>query len=220
MTTREDILSQLRRGNLTTAELADRLGLSRNAVVLPLGHLMSEGLVRRAAPRRSGQAGKPAHEFEIVPGHEDSISTAYRPFTDFMLTVLPRHQTAAEIENLMLDLGREMANHMPSTDQMAFADRLVAARAVVDGLGAATELIVKGDSMVVQSRSCPLAAAVRKEPCVCKAVAAFFEAATGHKATERCIRGEKLTCRFEIEASAQEYSKQSRISAPDPGEVG
>ncbi|MGI9507926.1 MAG: helix-turn-helix transcriptional regulator [Geminicoccaceae bacterium] len=206
MTTRDDILSQLRRGNLTTAELADRLSLSRNAVVLPLGHLISEGLVRRAAPRRSGQVGKPAHEFEIVPGHEDSISTAYRPFTNVMLTVLQRHQTAAEIEKLMLDIGREMASHMPPTDHQSFTDRLAAARTVVDDLGAATELIVDGDSVIVQSRSCPLATAVRKEPCVCKAVAAFFETVTGRQATERCIRDKTLTCRFEIEASAQEWS--------------
>ena len=196
MTTRDDILSQLRRGNLTTAELAQRLGLSRNAVVQPLGHLVSEGLVRRATPRRSGQAGKPAHEFEIVPGHEDAIST------DVMLTVLPRHQTAAEIEKLMLDVGREMASHVPSSDQTSFADRLAAARTIVDDLGAATELIVDGDRVVVQSRSCPLATAVRKESCVCKAVAAFFETATGRKTEERCLREEKLTCRFEIDASA------------------
>jgi predicted ArsR family transcriptional regulator len=202
MTTREDILCQLRRDNLTTAELAGRLGLSRNAVVLPLGRLISEGLVRRAAPRRSGQAGKPAHEFEIVPGHEDSVSTAYRPFSDLMLTILQRHQTGAEIERLMLDVGHEMASRIPSTHQLAFADRLAAARTVVDDLGAATELIVDGDKVVVQSRSCPLATAVRKERCVCKAVAAFFEAATGRRARERCLREEKLTCRFEFEASA------------------
>ena len=201
MTTREDILSQLRHGNLTTAELADRLGLSRNAVVLPLGQLIGEGLVRRAALRRSGQAGKPAHELEIVPGHEDRVSSAYRPFTEIMLTVLPRHLTSNEIEELMLDVGRELAGHMPQTKGMAFDDRLAAARAVVDDLGAATELIVDGDTVVVQSRSCPLATAVRKEPCVCKAVAAFLESATGQKTSERCIRGEKLTCRFEIEAS-------------------
>ena len=202
MTTRDDILSHLRRGNLTTAELVDRLGLSRNAVVLPLGQLISEGLVRRAALRRSGQAGKPAHEFEIVPGHEDTVSSAYRPFAELLLTVLPRYQTSDEIERLMLDVGREMASHMPSTGGEAFADRLAAARAVVDDLGAATELIGDGDTVTVQSHSCPLAAAVRKEPCVCKAVAAFFEAATGRKASERCIRGEKLTCRFEIDGSA------------------
>ncbi|MGI9503286.1 MAG: hypothetical protein ACR2RE_09550 [Geminicoccaceae bacterium] len=118
-----------------------------------------------------------------------------------MLTVLPRHKTSNEIEKLMLDVGREMAGHMPPTKGKVFADRLAAARAVVDDLGAATELIVNGDTMVVQSRSCPLATAVRKEPCVCKAVAAFLEAATGQKTSERCIRGEKLTCRFEIEAS-------------------
>lgn len=202
MTTREDILSELRRGNLTTAELANRLSLSRNAVVLPLSQLESEGLVRRAALRRSGQAGKPAHEYEVVPGHEDTVSSAYRPFTELMLTVLPWHQTSDEIERLMHDVGREMASHMPSNNGRAFADRLAAARALVDDLGAATELSVDGDHVLIQSRSCPLATAVRKEPCVCKAVAAFFEAATGQKTSERCIRKEKLTCRFEIEAKA------------------
>jgi predicted ArsR family transcriptional regulator len=201
MTTRENILFQLRRGNLTTAELAKRLGLSRNAVVLPLGQLESEGLVRRAALRRSGQAGKPAHEYEIVPGHEDRVSSAYRPFAELLLTVLPRHQSSEEIEALMLDVGREMAGHMPSAGKETFEERLAAARAVVDDLGAATELFIEEGRALVQSRSCPLATAVRKEPCVCKGVAAFFEAATGKKTVERCVRKDVLTCRFEIEAA-------------------
>ena len=202
MTTREDILSQLRHGNLTTAELANRLGLSRNAVVLPLGQLISEGLVRRAALRRSGQAGKPAHELEnrgLV-----MKTQCPQPIGPSPRSCLPScHDTRhpMKLKKLMLDVGREMAGHMPPTKGKVFADRLAAARAVVDDLGAATELVVNGDTMVVQSRSCPLATAVRKEPCVCKAVAAFLEAATGQKTSERCIRGEKLTCRFEIEAS-------------------
>jgi len=202
MSTREDILSQLRRGNLTTVELAERLGLSRNAVVVPLRQLVSEGLIRRATVRRSGQAGKPAYEFEVVPGHEDTISTAYRPFSELLLTVLPRYLPPAEVEKLMLDLGRQMAAHMPFGSQKSFAENLAAARVIVDDLGAATEVITDGNRVMVQSHSCPLAAAVRKEPCVCQAVAAFFEAATGRKTVERCIRKDKLTCRFDIEAAA------------------
>ncbi len=202
MATRDDILSLLRRGNLTTAELADRLGLSRNAVVVPLGHLISEGVIRQATVRRSGQAGKPAHEFEVVPGHEDKASTAYRPFVELLLTVIARQKTPAELEALMLDIGREMAAHTPQGDHLTFDERLAAARGVVDDLGAATELLSSEGRVMVQSHSCPLAAAVRKEPCVCKAVAAFFEAATGRKTKERCLREDKLTCRFEIEAAS------------------
>ena len=202
MATRDDILSQLRRSNLTTAELATRLGVSRNAVVVPLGQMISEGVIRQATVRRSGQAGKPAHEFEVVPGYEDSASTAYRPFVDLLLTVLARNMRPAELEALMFDIGREMAARMPSADRETFDERLAAARGIVDGLGAATELISSKDRVTVQSHSCPLAVAVRKEPCVCKAVAAFFEAATGRKTSERCIREEKLTCRFEIEEAS------------------
>lgn len=201
MSTRDDILFLLRRGNLTTAELAERLSLSRNAIVVPLGQLISEGLVRRASLRRSGQAGKPAHEFEVVPGHEDKVSTAYRPFNELILEVLPRYLPPDEIENLMHDIGRELASRLPAADNAPFADRLATARGVVDSLGAATTLSAKEGGIMVQSHSCPLAAAVRKEPCVCKAVAAFFEAAIGQKTVERCIRSDKLTCRFEIEAA-------------------
>jgi len=197
-TTRENILSALSREKLTTPELSERLGLSRNAVVVPLGQLISEGLVRKAELRRSGQAGKPAHEYEIVPGHEDMISTAYRPFTELMLIVLKRCRTPEEIEALMLDVGREMAASMPPSTAATFEDRLNAARGLVDELGAATELVRDGDRLLIQSHSCPLASAVRKEACVCKAVAAFFEAAIGQTVTEHCLRQEKLTCRFEV----------------------
>ena len=198
MTTRDDILQLLRRESLTTPELAERLGLSRNAVVVPLGQLISEGFIKKAALRRSGQAGKPAHEYEILPGHEDRVSSAYRPFTELMLVVLQRCRTKEEIEAIMLDIGREMAASRPISAAASFEDRLKAARAVVDELGAATELLQENGKLLIQSLSCPLAAAVRKEACVCKAIAAFFEAATGKQVKERCLRQEKLTCRFEV----------------------
>ncbi len=207
MTTRDDILAHLRRGNLTTAELVERLGISRNAVVVPLGQLVGQGLVRQASMRRSGRAGKPAVEYEIVPGHEDTVSTAYRPLVELLLGALPRYLPPAGIKALMLDIGGEMAAHLPLSDDATFDERLAAARRIVDDMGAATELKSCGDGLIVQSHSCPVAAAVRKEPCICGAVAAFFEAATGRRTETRCIREAKLTCRFKIDGD--------EVSEPD-----
>ena len=47
------------------------------------------------------------------------------------------------------------------------------------------------------------AAAVRQEPCGCRALAVFFSEATGKPVEERCLREGKLICQYLIQMKAR-----------------
>lgn len=197
MSTRADILTILRREALTIRELADRLQVARNAIVLSIQQLTSDSLVA-GRPRKEKRAGKPALEYLAVPGREDVASQAYRPFAELLLEALPDHLSPDQLEQLMRSVGRKMSARLGADQRTAFAERLDAAIKFVNELGAEAIVTASEHGVVVQSYSCPLARAVRKQPCVCQAMATFFAETTGAAVQQRCDRGDKLVCQFEI----------------------
>ena len=199
MTTRENLLSILRENPKTITELSNDLGLARNAVTLQLDRLVREGIVLKGDIRQGGSAGKPAQEYTIAPGTEDLYSTAYVPFITSFLEILPDHLSQQERQTLLEKVGQHMADHANINPNLSFYEKLQQALAIVNELGATAELIEEEDQYIVRNMTCPLASAVRKEPCVCHCVAAFFQAATGSKTSAGCHIGEKLICRYLIQ---------------------
>lgn len=200
MTTKDEILRLLNREALTVAELADRLGVTRNAIVQPLRQHEAAGLIRVSETQR-GRVGKPAVRYEAVPGHEDRDSGAYPAFAELLVASASRSLTRNQLLALMHSVGREMAAHVDSGGVDEVAGRLELACAFVDRLGAATTLEVTGDELVMRSHTCPLARAVRRDGCVCQAVASFLASVTGAEVREFCDRGPKLTCQFAVKAA-------------------
>ena len=76
--TKKTILDLLRRQNLTVNELTERLGVTRNAIIIPLKQLEADGLVQ-GQTRRGKPAGKAATEYCGVPGTEDRASVGHKP---------------------------------------------------------------------------------------------------------------------------------------------
>ena len=198
MTTRENLLTILRENPRTITELSNDLGLARNAVTLQLDRLVREGIVLKGEMRPAQSAGKPAQEYRIAPGTEDLYSTAYVPFISSFLEILPEHLSQQERKALLEKVGKHMADHANINQELPFEEKLQLALAIVNELGATAELIEEEDHYIVRNMTCPLASAVRKEPCVCHSVAAFFQAATGSKTTAGCHIGEQLVCRYII----------------------
>ena len=197
MSTKDEILSLLRRDALTVTELSARLDVTRNAVIVPLRQLEADGLIQ-GAERRDKRVGKPAVEYVAAAGREDEASRAYPPFAELLLQSLPEHLSRDQTRELMQQVGRKMATHLSAGDGSAFADRLKAATDFADSVGAETVVEVTDDGAVVRSFSCPLGRAVRQEPCVCSVIGAFFAEVTGAEVDEQCDRGEKLLCKFVI----------------------
>src|SRR5438045_907114 len=71
------IIGLLRRESRRVEELAASLRVTDNAVRAHLQALERAGLVRSAGVRRTGNAGKPATLYEIVPEAEPLFSSAY-----------------------------------------------------------------------------------------------------------------------------------------------
>lgn len=198
MTTKNDVLRALQREPLTVVQLCEHLGVTRNAVNVQLRQLEAEGKVRRSRALQTGGPGKPAVVYEAAPGSEDSSSGAYRVFLLGLLAALGKQLDERQVEKLLEETGRKLAqeNRLPaSTD---FKKNLAQAMAIVDALGANAEAVADGDSILVRNYSCPVAGAVRETPCVCKAMAAYFSEATGRPVTEECMREDRLICQYRI----------------------
>ena len=199
MSTQDEIVSLLSQQAMTVAELAARLDVTRNAVMVPLRQLEAEGLVS-GAEREAKRVGKPALEYRLAPGREDHLSKAYPPFVEVLMATASDQLPRSQVEELMLATGKNMALELGVDSTLNTQERLNVARRFLDGLGADTLLENEGGTPVLQSFSCPLGRAVRKEGCVCLVVKAFLERVTGAQVSEQCSRAERLHCKFVIEA--------------------
>ncbi len=197
MSTRQKILALLRRQAMTVSELSARLDVTRNAVIVPLRQLEADGLIE-GVEHREKRVGKPAVQYAAVAGREDEASRAYPPFTELIMQALPEQLSRDQIGQLMQRIGRQMALDVDVDQQSSFSDRLKAATDFVDEMGAATVVETTENGSIVRSYSCPLGRAVRREPCVCSMISAFFSEVTGSSVEEQCDRSEKLFCKFVI----------------------
>jgi predicted ArsR family transcriptional regulator len=195
VTTKSDILDLLRRESLTVAQLCERLGVTRNAINVQLKQLEAEGLVRRTRQRGTGTVGKPATQFEAAPGSEDVSSLAYQTFFLGLLSSLGETLERDELIKVLERTGRRLAREAglaSTSSDLKSAQR--AAMAVANALGASTE--VSADGVMIRSFACPVGSAVRQDPCMCQALAAFFSEATGCRVTECCLREDRLICQY------------------------
>ena len=195
-TTRGRIVALLRQGPQTVHDMAAGLDLSPNAVRSHLVALERDGVIRSAGVRRRGGAGKPASEYELTVEAETRLSRAYPPFLGALLDALADRLERTELEQLLRDVGRRLA---PAGEGVpgSLPERAAVAAAALNALGGAAE-VVSADGLVIQSRGCPLGAVVARRPEVCGAVRALIADVTGARVRERCERGERARCRFEI----------------------
>jgi len=202
MTTKDKILKTLRESPKTISELAKEFGLARTAITTQLDRLVSHDLIEKGIIRPSNGAGKPAQEYKTVRGTEDAGSSAYLPFVKTLLAHLPDHLDQKERKKLLQVVGKDMAEKSglsgSQDNKKSLEEKIEDAITIVNDLGATAELIDNETEIIVRNITCPLATAVRSEPCVCDAVAAFFQEATGAKTKAACERGENLICRYVI----------------------
>jgi len=199
MSTKSEILTLVRRQPLTINELTQHLGMTRNAVVLPLRQLESAGLIR-CEERRTTTAGKPPLQYAAVPGTEDSESRAYKPFAEAMMQVLPDHLSGQDMRAVMSEVGRTLAMQVETPPDADLHNRVQAAIGFLNDVGAEIVEEKTSKGVTIQSYSCPLAQLTRKEACTCAAVCSFFSHVTGGKVREKCRRDDRLICEFSISA--------------------
>lgn len=202
VSTKSDILQLLQREPLTVVQLCEHLAVTRNAVIVQLKQLESEGLVRRSKIRPPNTVGKPPVVFEAAPGSEDVTSTAYQVLLTQLLATLKDRYDVDELGEVLEQTGRQLAQRAGLANPLDFDSGLRAAMAAADALGASTEAVSQDGGVMVRNFTCPVGSVVREEQCVCRAMAAFFSEATGRPASEQCLREDRLICQYFIDQGA------------------
>lgn len=199
--TRDRLVGLLRCGSRTVDELAAEIGLTDNAVRAHLATLERDGLVRQAGVRRTPGVGKPPVLFELRPEADAALSHAYAPVLVALLQELVPRLGAEDSATLLAAVGRRLADSLRPVTGAGHRERVLAGVAVLNALGGAAEL-EDGDVQVIRGCGCPLGAAVAARPETCHAIEALLSDIVGSQVRQRCQRGDRPSCRFEVDPAA------------------
>jgi predicted ArsR family transcriptional regulator len=205
--TRGQIVTLLRRSNRTVEDLARALDLTDNGVRAHLAVLERDGIVRqRGSVRRSSGGGKPAYVYELTQEGEELFPKAYEPTLGRLLDVLSERLGPEESEALLRSVGRRLAEDHSTRADGAHA-RLETAVEVLNELGGLAELEERDGAVIIRGYSCPLASVTPEHPEVCRLAEALVAEVAGVPVHERCDRGERPRCCFEIASAGDTAQK-------------
>jgi predicted ArsR family transcriptional regulator len=192
------VVTLLRRASFTVDELARELDLTDNGIRAHLAVLERDGIVRqRGSVRRSSGGGKPAYVYELTQEGEDLFPKAYEPTLRRLLDVLSDQVGPEESEALLRSVGRRLAEEHSTRADGAHA-RLETAIEVLNELGGLAELEARDGAVFIRGYSCPLAGVTPDHPEVCSMAEALVAEVAGVPVHERCDRGERPRCCFEV----------------------
>src|SRR3712207_3261663 len=155
--TRGRVVGLLRGGTGTVTELAEKLGLTDNAVRAHLLSLERDGLVRQSGIQRG--ARKPHFAYELTDEAERLFPKAYDVLLNQLITTLKGRLPPSSLEEVLREVGRSLAARHASADA-DLESRLHNALEVLKAIGGAPCLERDGDRLAIRSTSCPLAGAV------------------------------------------------------------
>jgi predicted ArsR family transcriptional regulator len=184
---------------LSANEIAAKLDLTHNAVRSHLAALMRNGLVREGGLRRG--PSRPSVLYELVPRAESAFSGAYVPFVAHLLRALGERMSRPELDALMSTVGRSLAAEWPRL-RGDLKQRVTAANALLEQLGALTEVESVDHSFVIRGYGCLLSEAVHGRPEVCQAIERMLAELLEVPVEQCCERGERPRCCFKIDGAA------------------
>lgn len=199
--TRGRVVQLLRRGAATVNDLAAALELTDNAVRAHLDTLARDGLVR-AAGKRPGLR-KPERLYALTPEAEQLFPRAYHLLLSQLLGVLGEYLSPAEVDDLLREVGRRLAEGHPSpSDDRPLRERAEHAVGLLSAMGGLAELQQEEHELVIRGYSCPIAAAAREHPDVCRVAEALLSEVIGVPVREACEHEETPRCVFRIAAGS------------------
>ena len=188
--TRWRILVELCRRHMTAGELARVVGTSASAVRVHLGALEEAGLVSFSIERR--QVGKPTHVYSVTMAGESLLSKAYAPALSAILAA-----AHARLDGGFVPVAREAGEALARGAQPKLTGHgLNRAKALLEGLGAPSELVQSDGGMVVRAACCPLGSITRHSSEMCSLLETAVSIVSGIALREHCIRGTHPQCEF------------------------
>lgn len=208
---REQILRLLRHEPMTARRMAERIGISPQAVRDQLRALEGEGLVGVSRLRRD-TGGKPAREFVLTPEGEEAFGKSYAVLLRHVVGRI-RRDLDPGLERRLLEaaardtaeeaVGRPLPEPAPAEglDRDDLAERLGAAAEALSALGGAARVEAGPDGTpLLRSDGCPLSAVVRDEPGACLLAERLVTALAGLEVREACDREGRPRCRFVVDS--------------------
>ncbi|MGQ0641186.1 MAG: helix-turn-helix transcriptional regulator [Gemmatimonadaceae bacterium] len=192
--TRGRIVDLIRRTPLTAREIAEELGLTYHAVRQHVLILARDGVIRVNSVRGTT---RPASVYEVAPDVESTLSRAYVPFASHLTRVLSERLPERQFGSIMREVGHGLAAPL-SPLQGTLRERALAASALLLDLGSPNEVGTRGRSLTIKSSGCLLAEAIHGRPEVCQTMAVFLGDLLAADVRQRCDRGERPRCCFEI----------------------
>ena len=193
--TKGEIVRLLRRASRRVSELAEALSVSDNAIRSHLAVLERDGVVQQTTAR--GHIGKPAFVYSLTPEAERLFPKAYETVLGHLLDVLEAQVGSAQREALLRDVGHSIAG-VQGQPSGSFRERLEGAVSVLNNLGGLAELEEHDNEFSICGYRCPLSAMVATHPETCKLVESLLADLIGVSVEERCERGDKLSCSFQV----------------------
>jgi predicted ArsR family transcriptional regulator len=190
------LLQLLRRSNQTITGLAEKLGVTDNAVRTHIAALDRHGLVEQVGLRRE-ERGKPARVYAITREGEEVFPKAYATVLAGLVEEISRAEGRDRAVELLRGVGERVAAGVPhGKDQKA---RVQAAAQALRSLGGEVEVERTDRGWRLQGHGCPLSAVTTGHPEVCAVARALVEEMTGEKVTEACDRTERPRCAFLVQ---------------------
>lgn len=200
-TTRGKVLALLQREPRTVDEIAAALEISDNAVRAHIMTLERDGLVARRGSRSTGT--RPAYSYELTPEALRSLSDAYRPVLTGLIGVLSERLPREELESVLSDVGRRLAETRGRTAG-SMRVRAEAAATALRELGGVVDIEEGDGKIILRGLYCPLGEVVTTHPATCSAAESMIAEIVQGRVVECCQHGELSRCRFEIMLDADE----------------
>ncbi len=191
--TRQHVVEFLLKSDSTVQEIADKIGVSTNAIRGHLSALERDGLVEQLGVKRD-TGGKPAAVYALSNDAHELFPRAYSFVLDELLSRLDAEDGSDRVEALLTGIGNGAATPAEGPP----SKRVEAAADLLRSLGATVEVLRDGDHWKIQGFSCPLSALTATDPRMCGLATALVQKASGGSVVEVCDRGPRPRCAFEI----------------------
>jgi predicted ArsR family transcriptional regulator len=193
--TRGKIVLLLRITDRTVDELSKEIGVTDNAVRAHLLSLERDGLVFQNGVTKGFR--KPHFSYSLSPAAESLFPKPFDSLFTETVGVLKKQFSAKKVEQILRQIGSELARPYRSAGKTSLDARLeIALRALTDIGGVAT--ISRNGKTVIKGKSCPLAESVVSHKEVCKLAESLVGEIVETEVTEICERTGTPKCRFEI----------------------
>ena len=198
----------LQRGVHTVADIALRLGLTKNAVRSHLLALERDRLVNRKGSEPGTR--RPHEIYQLTPRAQKYLAQASTATLSAVVTAMKSELPARTLPRLLATSGEVLAARFGTDDsRKPLSARVQSAARVLNSIGGAAQIEKQGDGFCILSQGCPLAGVTAEHPETCYMIEKFLTGLIHAPVRESCLRGLHPRCRFTVGVHGE------RMVAPD-----